>query len=1263
MNLKSLPKSLSLTSVLLLLASAPCVQATPYATSLTNNAGTVSFRLNEAADQVTIIGNGGTLSTNLGPKSAGLTVTNLSAKGLTAGTIQVVVRKTGLNAITGIATNFMNSPRGLAVNTRPASPYFGRVYVANSAAGGTPARGDGVYLYYPNLTDDNAGSTTNLQTGGYDFGIGGTSAPFHLSVAPNDEVYIGDWSDAKPGLIATDPNVSTYWYVLGQAQANAATGIIGDLPVGIGADGRTNNHGSVQAVVVTGSTNTGDLKVFTIDEDYATDPESVTLSQRNALWEYDIGSGPLPWTNPPNKLLMVPNINFLSQNDDLALGPNGYLYFNQSRQNASLTTWSPSFYVVDPNTYIDPTNYSAFYDPAVTNWSGFQSNIYAHASQAVGGYIWESQTATRVVTGGVDVFAACNGISVSPDGKYIAGMTITANLIIMAPLTNGIPDVSRLFTFNPGTTASGRSVAWDAADNFYLASSGLATVRAYSLGFSSTATSGSDGTFSLAVPPNEVWVTATDGVATEGTPATDTATFTFYRSGDTTLPLTLTNTVAGTSANGTDYTNILGGNVGTTITFAAGASSTNVTIVAIDDATTELTETVILTIVASTNYTSLSSKAATAVIADNELPEISLAANGVNTNMYERVANDFTRFTLTRRGITNATFSVNLGYSGLVNGTDLTGPSSVSLNPGTVTVNFDLNPLDDAAVSADLRPFSVAVLAASAGEYVPNATTNTAFGNIINDDLPAETVLWSDNFDANVGVGFNTLPANWTFTFGTTNTASNPSDYDFDFGYDYSALGIPAAPGAVTTTGLRATVNKHLLGLAGAGWAAGINFYPTNIPTFTNDYALRFNMLMVVDSTSNQTEHATFGINHSGTTTNWFSSSSTVLNGNLQDGLWCSVNSVGGGANDFCLFTKGTSATAPLAVSNRLATTMTHVFKTAPYFGAGMPGINQTALTPTWTWLDVELAQTTNMIVLRINNSVVIQTTNITAFKSGTIMLGYNDAFNSIGGMLPGAVIYDNARVVTIAPPVIVTQPASTVAAQGSAAGFSVVATTGTGVTNYQWSINGANIVGATNAALNFATVQFTNYGTYQVVVNDGRFPVVSATTTLLPPAAGLVINTQPVGKVVPFGLTTSLSVVASSSSGTTNYQWMMSSTNVSGANYTGITGRSLGITSVQFTNAGPYKVRVSDGFTSITSDVVNVTIAIQPAITSLASGSTLNLTFPTEVGPNYVVEWKGALTNGAWNPLVTNAGTGSPITVPESTLVAAERYYRVRMQ
>lgn len=1262
MNPNPRPQFLALTSVSLLLASALIVQATPYATSLTNAAGTISFRLNESANSVTIIGNVGTLTTDLGPKSAGLTVTNLSATGLTGGVFQVVVRKSGLNVLTGIATNSMNSPRGVAVNTRPASPYFGRVYVANSAAGGSgaTARGDGIYLYHPNLTDDNAGTGTNLQTGGYDFQTGGVSAPFHLSVAPNDEVYIGDWSDAKPDLIATDPNVSTHWYVLGPSQTNAATLAIGVAPVGVGADGRTNNHGSIQAVVVTGSTNTGDLKVFTVDEDYRTDPESFILNQWNSVWQYDIGAGPLPWTNPPNKLVMVPNINFLSQNDDLAIGPNGYLYFNQRRANASLTTWSPSFYVADPNTYIDPTNYSAFYDPALTNWTGFQSNVYAHAAQAVGGYIWESQTATRVTTGGVDAFADCNGIAVSPDGKYIAGITFGANLIIMAPLTNGIPDVGRTFTINPGTTSAGRSVAWDAANNLYMLSSGLATVRAYSLAFNSVATTSSDGAFSLSVPP-EVYVAANDRIATEGTPATNTATFTFYRSGDTTLPLTVTNTVTGTAVNGTDYTNVLGGTVGTTITFAVGASSTNLTIAAIDDTATEVTETVIITIVASTNYTSLSGKAATAVISDNEFPQISLTANGANTNMYERVANDFTRFTLTRSGDTNASISVNIGYSALVNGTDFSGPTSVNMNAGDLAVNFDLNPIDDAVVTADFRPFSVTVLPAGGGEYLVG-TTNTAFGNIINDDLPAETVIWSDNFDANAAVGANTLPADWTFAFASTNTTSNPSDYDFDFGFDYASFGIPAAPGAAASYGLRATVNKHLLG-TGTGWAAGINFYPTNIPAFSNDYALRFNMLLIVASTSNQTEHATFGINHSGTTTNWFNSSGTVLNGNLQDGLWCSVNCVGGAANDFCLFTKGTAATAPLVVSNRAATTMTHVFKNPPYFGAGQPGINQTPLSPNWTWLDVEVAQTTNMIVLRLNNNIVIETTNITAFKSGTLMLGYNDAFNSIGGTVPGAVIYDNARVVTIAPPVITAQPASVTVPQGGVASLSVTATTSTGVTNYQWARNGVPLAGATSATLNFASVQFTNYGTYTVVVSDGRFPVTSAAATLLPPAAGLVIHTQPVSKVVPFGLPTSLNVVAGTTSGATNYQWMLSTTNVSGANYTGITSNTLGITSVQFTNAGPYKVRVSDGFNNLTSTVVNVTIATQPTITSSGSGSTLNLTYPTEVGPNYVLEWKGALTNGAWNPLVTNAGTGNPITVPQSTEVAEQRYYRVRMQ
>src|ERR1043165_947462 len=71
------------------------VRANSYASSLTNNAGTVSFRLNDSADSVKVIGNNGALTVDLGALPSGLTVTNLASQGLTAGTFKVVVAKNG----------------------------------------------------------------------------------------------------------------------------------------------------------------------------------------------------------------------------------------------------------------------------------------------------------------------------------------------------------------------------------------------------------------------------------------------------------------------------------------------------------------------------------------------------------------------------------------------------------------------------------------------------------------------------------------------------------------------------------------------------------------------------------------------------------------------------------------------------------------------------------------------------------------------------------------------------------------------------------------------------------------------------------------------------------------------------------------------------------------------------------------------------------------------------------------------------------------
>jgi len=1266
MNLSPLPFRTLFAAILALFVASGAAIANPYASSVTNNAGTVSFRLNEAADVVFIIGNAGTLVTNIGAKTAGLTVTNLAAKGLTNGTIQVDVRKNGSNTVVqvgGTVTN--NSPRGVAVNRNPASPYFGRVYVANSANGTV---GDGILIYNSDLTNP-FGTATNLRTAGYDFAAGGTSAPMRISVTPDDQLLIGDWSDLSGNLIVTDPEVNSFTYALKQLSApgTAAT------PVGV-----DNNHGSVYGAVATGSLAAGNFKLFTFDEDYQEDPASPVAAHLNSIWEYDIGSGPLPWSNAPNRILAVPSIATLSQNGDLAVGPTGFIYMNQRRANAGVLpggTWTPSLFAIDPNLYIDPTNFAALYDP--TNLPGvanpdlgglytLTSNYLNHIGQGLGGpsggYVWESQSASKDIGSlSADLFGEANGVAVSPDGKWIAVITFGAlnglnpNQVKIAALTNGIPDMSRFFSFNAGTnTSAGRGVVWDAADNLYVVSSGGLYVKQISLGFNSKAVTGSDGTFSLTLPTNEVWVFPTDNVATEGTPATDTVTFSFSRDGDVSAPLTVNFAVSGTAANGTDYANALGGNVGTSITFAAGDSKTNLVIVPVDDAIAEAPETVIITIAGRSNYTALAT-AATAVISDNEASVITLTPTF--NSMYERVPNDFARFTLSRLGQTNLAVSVNLIYGGTaVSGIDYSANGNdpaVTLNAGQITKTFDLSPIDNALVDGT-RVGTIAIGAPiTPGDYAIGTPSATSF-QILNDDLPTETVLFSDDFDSyNGAFTTNTAPSSWDFKFAANN---NIADYSFTFGYDYSAEGIPAPPGSSTTVGLKATVNKFDATALGA---AALNFYPVS-QSFTGNVALRFNMLMMVGAVSG-TEHAIFGIDHSGTKTNWFRSggvgNAAALN---QDGEWFAVGAINGNNFDYTLWNKGVGAgTNPNLVSNRVAaTTMNNFFKTPIYNTAGSPG-STVGATTSKVWADVEVAQTTNMVVLRINGVNVIQTTNVAGTNAGNIMLGYEDGFDSIGDAVNAYIYYDNVRVVSINPPVINTQPISQSAAINSPVTFSVDASTSTGITNYQWFRNNLPVAGATASSLNIASVQSTNYGTYTVVVDDGQFPV-SSSPAVLSPTSGPVIVTQPVSRAALLGSTPSptFSVVASTSTAATNYQWNFNSSPI-----TGRTAATLTITNIQSANFGNYTVSVSDGFTSVTSGAAALTQAVSPSATPSLSGTTMTISYSSEVGPSYVVEYKANLTDAAWIPLRTNAGTGAVINVTDSTSAAASRFYRVRLQ
>ena len=165
-SLKPMKRALDLLLACLALALMPShARAVPYASGISINAGTVSFILNEGADNVTIRFDGGASSQNLGARARGSHNFSLGA----ATTFKIAVSKAGVAPWTLISTNsngllLFNSGRGVAVNQNPASPVFGRIYVANSASGTvatnavagiaqTRAVGEGIYILNADQSD------------------------------------------------------------------------------------------------------------------------------------------------------------------------------------------------------------------------------------------------------------------------------------------------------------------------------------------------------------------------------------------------------------------------------------------------------------------------------------------------------------------------------------------------------------------------------------------------------------------------------------------------------------------------------------------------------------------------------------------------------------------------------------------------------------------------------------------------------------------------------------------------------------------------------------------------------------------------------------------------------------------------------------------------------------------------------------------------------------------------------------------------------
>jgi hypothetical protein len=89
----------------------------------------------------------------------------------------------------------------------------------------------------------------------------------------------------------------------------------------------------------------------------------------------------------------------------------------------------------------------------------------------------------------------------------------------------------------------------------------------------------------------------------------------------------------------------------------------------------------------------------------------------------------------------------------------------------------------------------------------------------------------------------------------------------------------------------------------------------------------------------------------------------------------------------------------------------------------------------------------------------------------------------------------------------------------------------------------------------------------------------------------------------------------------------------------------------------GTSTLRLTDGGANLNY----LLLAPAAALTAAQNGSGLDLSFGTQTGFNYTVQFKNTLADSTWTDLITVAGDGTPKTVPNS-MSGPSRFYRLQV-
>jgi len=462
----------SLVALAAIIGLAPRMMAAPFASGVNVSGTNVTFILNEPADSLMYrVNNGpyqplngatkGTKSFTLGAPTdkfsivagktdtVGYTIPTGNTIAAAGGGLSQTTNESGFRLISDDTSNFSkyNSPRGVSVSNNANAPNFGTAYISNTLGGTTGGRtltGRGIYAVHADESDaygygDAAQQSTLFSAGA------SQSTPFRNFVAADGNVYVTGFADSLSGVWRLPPDLSSNTQLLQGTTGPTA------LPAG-------QNHGSATSTYVEGSSAGGNLVLYTVDEDLTSAQLGGPAGDdRNSLWQYNLGGGPLPSNVTPTKVNQT-NVLVPAATSDMQRGADGKWYLGQNRL------------------------------------AGNEAGITV--LDASGAKIYDSLTDSRTLLANPtasDILRNVLGMAVSADQKWLAVMLNDSDVAVL-PLVNGLPDLANRLVVNTGTDVnSGRDIAFDAAGNIHYVSSGQALYRILSPGGTTWAATRFDG--------------------------------------------------------------------------------------------------------------------------------------------------------------------------------------------------------------------------------------------------------------------------------------------------------------------------------------------------------------------------------------------------------------------------------------------------------------------------------------------------------------------------------------------------------------------------------------------------------------------------------------------------------------------------------------------------------------------------------------------------------------------------------------------------